>query len=599
MMRKLTATILATSMALGNCANIYAEDTNKNNTNTNIVSKSNTVNNEKNESTTIITTMAQVKIEKATEVTTEATTEEKKKVEVITEKAVQTTTEAVTEATTKVTTEAVTETTTEAAKEETTQAATEAVKEETTEATTEAVKEETTEATTEAVKEETTEIVTEGNKEASSEATTASSELKKLADAPTEATTAEPATATETTTKKYYYSSSSSDSGLFEINKEETLYLDLNETVDLSKYVSNLISIEDYEWNTGNKKIVEVSSDGVIKGVSSGKTTVSAYYYSGEYYFQYIFTVNVDNEDVTAEKEFTIYVDATKDLGQFISKVAEPFEYDWSCDNKSIATVSNKGVVTGKKQGTTKINAKYHNGRYDYNYVFKITVKDTSGVSANTATISEKNVWSLYMPVGDGIYLEDFLTRNYNDYKWKISDEDVVEFKNGKLSGLKEGKTTVTATYGSKVITFNLMINNKYEIVEADIKVKTSLDIRGCLDEDVSKYEITSDREPVVTVGENAVLTGHNAGMATVLAKGSKGKIIQVVCTVANTGATKLGSKITANGRVDVRTYTNAYKENPTTSAVKEENEQEEANSASNAVFDDIAHRTWAVASIE
>ena len=93
-MRKLTATILATSMALGNCANIYAEDTNKNNTNTNIVSKSNTVNNEKNESTTIITTTAQVKIEKATEVTTEATTEEKKKVEVITEKAVQTTTEA-------------------------------------------------------------------------------------------------------------------------------------------------------------------------------------------------------------------------------------------------------------------------------------------------------------------------------------------------------------------------------------------------------------------------------------------------------------------------------------------------------------------------
>ncbi|MBR1738232.1 MAG: S-layer homology domain-containing protein, partial [Firmicutes bacterium] len=408
--------------------------------------------------------------------------------------------------------------------------------------------------------------------------------------------TSEPTTVTETTTKKYYYSSSSDD-GLFEINKEYNLYLDLDETLDLSKYVSNLIPIDDYEWNTSNKKIVEVSDNGEIKGVGSGKTTVSAYYYSGEYYFQYIFTVNVDNEDVTAEKEFTIYVDATKDLGQFISKVAEPYDYDWSCDNKSIATVSNKGVVTGKKKGTTKINAKYHNGRYDYNYLFKITVKDSSGISANTATIADKNVWSLYMPVADGFYLEDFLTRNYGDYKWKISDESIVEFKNGKLSGKKEGKTTVTATYGTRVTTFNVNVSNKYEIVEADIKVNTSLDIKGCLNEDISKYDITSDREPVVTVGENGILTGNAAGMATVLAKGSTGKIIQIICTVSNTGATKLGSKITANGRVDVKTYTNKYDENATAS-VNEENKQEESSGAGN-VFNDIAHRTWAVASIE
>lgn len=98
----------------------------------------------------------------------------------------------------------------------------------------------------------------------------------------------------------------------------------------------------------------------------------------------------------------------------------------WSTSKSSIATVSKKGVVTGKKAGTATITAKVGSNKLKC----KVTVNPL---------ISKKKL-SIYM--GEQAKLT---VTGISKVQWSSSKKSIAKVKNGTVTALKPGKTTIKA----------------------------------------------------------------------------------------------------------------------------------------------------------
>jgi len=116
----------------------------------------------------------------------------------------------------------------------------------------------------------------------------------------------------------------------------------------------------------------------------------------------------------------------------------------WKSSNKQIATVSSKGVVTGKKKGTVKITATSKSNK-KVKATKKITVKDLKATSVKldrtSAEIYETGSVALKATVkGSAGFYNQGVT-------WKSSDTKVATVsKSGSVTGVSAGTATITAT---------------------------------------------------------------------------------------------------------------------------------------------------------
>jgi uncharacterized protein YjdB len=107
----------------------------------------------------------------------------------------------------------------------------------------------------------------------------------------------------------------------------------------------------------------------------------------------------------------------------------------WKSADKSIATVDQNGKVTGIKAGTTTITA-----RMDDNTSASCTVT----VSAKPTVKLDTSSFSLY--VNGTRTLKATVTPAGSAVTWKSADKSIATVdKNGKVTGIKAGKTTITA----------------------------------------------------------------------------------------------------------------------------------------------------------
>jgi len=124
-------------------------------------------------------------------------------------------------------------------------------------------------------------------------------------------------------------------------------------------------------WSSNNKKVATVTKKGVVKGKSAGTATITVKYGKNSKKCK----VTVKKAPALNAKTATINVNKTKKL-----VVQRPIgTVKWTTSNKNIATVSAKGIVTGKKAGTATITAKV-NGR---TLKCKVTIKNADA-KANT-----------------------------------------------------------------------------------------------------------------------------------------------------------------------------------------------------------------------
>ena len=153
---------------------------------------------------------------------------------------------------------------------------------------------------------------------------------------------------------------------------------------------------------------------------------------------------------------------ATLDLGESFTFKAEISPADatnkivsWSSSDTSVATVSKNGKVTGKGEGTATIYAATCNAEEsDYTNqtalvaVATVTVKAT-GVKVTAIQLNKQSV-SLEAGKAETItttILPPNASSNYTALTWSSADTSIAKVnKNGVITAVKAGKTTVTVT---------------------------------------------------------------------------------------------------------------------------------------------------------
>lgn len=118
----------------------------------------------------------------------------------------------------------------------------------------------------------------------------------------------------------------------------------------------------------------------------------------------------------------------------------------WSTSDKSIATVNKKGKVTAKKAGSTTITATVNNKTYTCKIIVeepKISPSSLSLIKGSSTSISVEGTTQ--------------------KIKWTSSNKSIATVnKSGKVTGKKNGKTTITATIGTKKYSCKVTVSNKF-----------------------------------------------------------------------------------------------------------------------------------------
>ena len=116
-------------------------------------------------------------------------------------------------------------------------------------------------------------------------------------------------------------------------------------------------------WSSSNKKVVSVSQRGKIRGLKKGKATITAKAKNSKKATLKV-TVGTKVSNVNLlRKVYVTYVGGKTSIRPVVSpSKASNKKLVYSSSNKKVATVSKKGVLTGKKTGTAKVTAKAADG---------------------------------------------------------------------------------------------------------------------------------------------------------------------------------------------------------------------------------------------
>ncbi|MEE3439205.1 Ig-like domain-containing protein [Ruminococcus sp.] len=199
-------------------------------------------------------------------------------------------------------------------------------------------------------------------------------------------------------------------------------------------------------FDSSNKNVCVINKLGKILGLEQGKSTISVTLNGDSYPFlEQDFYVNGEVEDVTLSRSSYTYYRTNKSGSLKLSARVTPYNagntrVTWKSSNNRVATVDSNGRVTMKGKGTaTSVDSPRVSDSCNIKVVQRVT-----GVKLNKKTISLKKKKSYRLKATCSPSNADRRSVTWKSYNTKVAKVD----KNGKVTGVKNGKTTVRATAG-------------------------------------------------------------------------------------------------------------------------------------------------------
>ncbi len=347
-------------------------------------------------------------------------------------------------------------------------------------------------------------------------------------------------------------------------------------------------------YKSANKKIATVNSKGVLKGVKAGKTKVTV---TSKKNKKKKATIKVVVKKAAVKKvklnakSISLAVGGKKTLKAKVTpKKNTSNKIAWSSSKKKVATVSSKGVVKGKSEGTAKITAKAADGSGK-----KATCKVQVGTGVANVAVPHNEIVRVSLTSAKALKASDFTVQNKwvqaRKYTTSIEVDQVRTTDGGKtydviLNGRVEEdsflKVTVTALKGenSKEIFVEEIADYGYgadpiqRVTGTQGKAYDSnWDIEGVDTVGVVKYSVTGlpaglkaypnkNQTSIRVKGTFANI--ENGTTATLTGVDEKGK------TVKKSYVFYVGNKTTLVGNVLSRTVLSFTPDNPETKADEE-----------------------------
>ena len=296
-------------------------------------------------------------------------------------------------------------------------------------------------------------------------------------------------------------------------------------------------------WKSSKPSVASVSEDGLVKALAVGSAVVTVSAGGKEATCQVtvheqivpVESITLSKTEVTVAKGRTVTLSATVKPTNATDKTVT-----WRSSDDTIATVDDKGKVTGVKGGKAVVTARA--GEVEATCSVEVTAE------VESVTLSEKN---LSVPEGGTAQLT--ATVNPDDatdktLTWSSSNKSIATVdENGLVTGIKGGSTVITVKAGKKSATCSVTVTVPVQSVTLD-KTTASVDEGATLHLSATVYPSyasdktvtwTSSDESVATVDASGVVSGVRRGTAVITAKaGDCTATCQLTVTVPVTSVT-------------------------------------------------------------
>ena len=318
----------------------------------------------------------------------------------------------------------------------------------------------------------------------------------------------------------------------------------------------------DITWTSLDESIASVSN-GMVRGVKAGETTVIASTKDG-YYVTFKVTVVAEPKMEVSQTEFDIdrAEQTSLDLKAYLkllNTTTDQLDTDvtYTASADEIASVGPDGVVTFNGTGTTNVKAEYK-GQV-ITFTFHITDSTTPDpVKIDYTAAAEK---SIEVTEGEAYptslvdYIE--LTKggapaDITSVTWSSNDDSVAKVDGGVVTGLKPGTAVITATtVDGYYVTFTVKVNPKALANVAlkvpgtnvinltlDSAVNASKDLSELVESttvptaDVKGFTWSSDNTDVA-VAANGTVKAVNPGLAMVTVTAPDGSSVSFIVSVS------------------------------------------------------------------
>ena len=318
----------------------------------------------------------------------------------------------------------------------------------------------------------------------------------------------------------------------------------------------------DITWTSLDESIASVSN-GMVRGVKAGETTVIASTKDG-YYVTFKVTVVAEPKMEVSQTEFDIdrAEQTSLDLKAYLKLLNTTDQLDqdvnYTASADEIASVGPDGVVTFNGTGTTNVKAEYKG------QVITFTFHITDSTTPDPVKIDYKAAAEKLIEVTEGEAYAPSLTEyieltkggapvdDITSVTWSSNDDSVAKVDGGVVTGLKPGTAVITATtVDGYYVTFTVKVNPKALANVAlkapgtnvinltlDSAVNASKDLSELVESttvptaDVKGFTWSSDNTDVA-VAANGTVKAVNPGLAMVTVTAPDGSSVSFIVSVS------------------------------------------------------------------